>query len=169
MLYNQVSTIDAFQGDQNDVIIVSLVRCNAQGNIGFLAEKSRRCVAQSRARCAMIMIGSAATLEHPQNSPWRSLLKGLRSRGLVSDSLAVFPLLRNMELSSSRGAVQVPDADALEQLLEDSKSGYKTLSRAGYKPPSQIVRDSHRQRNLQEITESMETLRLSTLEDWLLF
>ncbi len=70
-----MSTIDGFQGDQNDVIILSLVRCNRDGAIGFLMEQSRRCVAQSRARCALVIIGSAATLTHSPASPWGPLLR----------------------------------------------------------------------------------------------
>jgi superfamily I DNA and/or RNA helicase len=74
-IFFQVSTIDGFQGDQNDVIILSLVRCNPDGAIGFLTEQSRRCVAQSRARCAMVIIGSAATLTHSPASPWGPLIR----------------------------------------------------------------------------------------------
>ena len=43
----QVSTIDLFQGDENDYIIVSLVRSNKstrKNNIGFMSEMNRRCV-----------------------------------------------------------------------------------------------------------------------------
>ena len=45
-----VLTIDNYQGDENDIVIVSLVRCNKNNNVGFLSELNRRCVAQSRAR-----------------------------------------------------------------------------------------------------------------------
>ncbi len=95
----QVSTIDGFQGDQNDVIILSLVRCNPHGAIGFLMEQSRRCVAQSRARCAMIIIGSAATLTHSPASPWGPLVRqalltggnfGRETRKLIDTFLSSF-------------------------------------------------------------------------------
>ncbi len=94
-----MSTIDGFQGDQDDVIILSLVRCNPDGAIGFLMEQSRRCVAQSRARCAMVIIGSAATLTHSPASPWGPLLRqalltgrnfGRETRKLVTLFLSIF-------------------------------------------------------------------------------
>lgn len=46
----QISTVDGYQGKQNDVIILSLVRNNSDGNVGFLETDNRVCVALSRAR-----------------------------------------------------------------------------------------------------------------------
>lgn len=46
----RVSSVDGFQGEESDVIILSLVRSNDQGNIGFLSVANRVCVALSRAK-----------------------------------------------------------------------------------------------------------------------
>ena len=57
-----VSTIDAFQGQEADVIILSLVRSNSQGKIGFLSDYRRMNVALTRAKKKLIVIGDSATL-----------------------------------------------------------------------------------------------------------
>ncbi len=58
----QVQTIDAFQGQERDVIMVSLVRCNAKGEIGFLKDYRRMNVAMTRARRKLVIVGDSATL-----------------------------------------------------------------------------------------------------------
>ncbi|RYM35993.1 hypothetical protein ERX46_03070 [Brumimicrobium glaciale] len=58
----EVSTIDAFQGQEADVIILSLVRSNTEGKIGFLSDYRRMNVALTRAKKKLIVIGDSATL-----------------------------------------------------------------------------------------------------------
>lgn len=61
-----MNTIDAFQGQERDVIIVSLVRANEHGNIGFLRDLRRMNVAMTRARMKLIILGNSSTLgRHP--------------------------------------------------------------------------------------------------------
>lgn len=63
-LHKQISvnTVDAFQGQERDVILVSLVRSNNEGQIGFLSDLRRMNVAMTRARMKLIIIGSPDTL-----------------------------------------------------------------------------------------------------------
>merc|ERR1719219_3079948 len=49
-----VNTVDNYQGDENKVVIVSLIRGNSKGEVGFLKEMPRRCVAQSRAKSCVV-------------------------------------------------------------------------------------------------------------------
>ena len=58
----RVSTIDNYQGDENEIVIVSLVRGNSEGSVGFLNQIPRRCVAQSRAKACVIFVGNAETI-----------------------------------------------------------------------------------------------------------
>ncbi|MDF2456474.1 MAG: putative ATPase [Cytophagaceae bacterium] len=60
----KVSTVDSFQGQEADVIIISLVRSNQKGEIGFLNDTRRMNVAMTRAKQKLIMIGDSATLSH---------------------------------------------------------------------------------------------------------
>ncbi len=57
-----VNTVDGFQGQERDVIIVSLVRSNDAGDIGFLRDLRRMNVAITRARMKLLIIGNADTL-----------------------------------------------------------------------------------------------------------
>lgn len=58
----EVDTIDGFQGQEKDVIYLSLVRSNDRGEIGFLADERRLNVALTRARMLLVVIGDSATL-----------------------------------------------------------------------------------------------------------
>jgi ATP-dependent RNA/DNA helicase IGHMBP2 len=61
-----INTVDAFQGQERDVIAISFVRSNAKGEVGFLADIRRTNVAMTRAKKKLIMIGDSATLgSHP--------------------------------------------------------------------------------------------------------
>lgn len=57
-----VNTVDAFQGQERDVIYISLVRSNAKGEIGFLNDYRRINVAMTRARKKLIIVGDSATI-----------------------------------------------------------------------------------------------------------
>lgn len=57
-----VHTVDGFQGQERDVIVISLVRSNNEGQIGFLQDLRRMNVAITRARMKLIILGNASTL-----------------------------------------------------------------------------------------------------------
>ena len=58
----EVNTIDSFQGQERDIIYISLVRSNSDGQIGFLKDTRRMNVAMTRARKKLVIIGDSATL-----------------------------------------------------------------------------------------------------------
>ena len=61
-----VNTVDGFQGQERDVILISLVRANDDGQIGFLRDLRRMNVAMTRARMKLIILGHVPTLvRHP--------------------------------------------------------------------------------------------------------
>jgi predicted DNA helicase len=61
-----VNTVDGFQGQERDIIYISLVRSNEKREIGFLGDVRRMNVALTRARKKLVVIGDSATLgEHP--------------------------------------------------------------------------------------------------------
>ena len=57
-----IHTVDGFQGQERDVVFVSLVRANTQGQIGFLRDLRRMNVAITRARMKLVILGNAETL-----------------------------------------------------------------------------------------------------------
>ena len=61
-----VNTVDGFQGQERDIIVISLVRANDEGQIGFLRDLRRMNVAITRARMKLIILGDVSTLtRHP--------------------------------------------------------------------------------------------------------
>ena len=60
----EVSTVDSFQGRENDLIILSLVRSNPAGTVGFLSDYRRLNVAVTRARKQIMIVGDSETISH---------------------------------------------------------------------------------------------------------
>jgi superfamily I DNA and/or RNA helicase len=61
-----INTVDSFQGQERDIIYISLVRSNEKGEIGFLSDTRRMNVAMTRARKKLVIIGDSAAIgQHP--------------------------------------------------------------------------------------------------------
>ncbi|WP_162418841.1 AAA domain-containing protein [Cyclobacterium roseum] len=61
-----INTVDGFQGQEKDIILISLTRSNPQGEIGFLSDTRRMNVALTRAKRKLIVLGDSATIgSHP--------------------------------------------------------------------------------------------------------
>lgn len=58
----RIMTVDAAQGSEADIVLISCVRCNTRGDIGFVSNPNRACVALSRAKEQLIVVGSARTM-----------------------------------------------------------------------------------------------------------
>lgn len=71
-----VNTVDSFQGQENDIIILSNVRSNTK-NIGFLNDSRRLNVSISRARFSLIIFGDSSSLKN--NSNWNYIINELKS------------------------------------------------------------------------------------------
>ena len=74
-----IGTVDGFQGQERDVIIISLVRDNTEGNIGFLRDLRRMNVAMTRARMKLIIVGNSQTLS--RHKFYRSLIEHIKEKG----------------------------------------------------------------------------------------
>jgi len=71
----QVHTVDGYQGDENEVVLVSLVRNNPGGDVGFLRARSRSCVLLSRARRALVLFGSRGLMRRSGGRYWGQVLE----------------------------------------------------------------------------------------------
>ncbi|MBQ2539042.1 MAG: helicase, partial [Bacteroidales bacterium] len=74
-----VNSVDGFQGQERDVIIISMVRDNEKGTIGFLRDLRRMNVAITRARMKLIILGNAETLE--KHKFYRELIEYVKEHG----------------------------------------------------------------------------------------
>ena len=117
---HRTNTIDSYQGDENKFIIISLVRSNLEGKIGYLHERNRRCVAQSRAKCGMYFVGNSKTLSSNKRSPWTVLIQGLAERGCVDNSI---PLQCNADNDKEIKAVK--DGRQLEEMVRSMCVSWK--------------------------------------------
>lgn len=69
---------DNYQGEENDIIILSLVRSNHNKQIGFLKIHNRICVALSRARCGLFILGNMTLLAEVEPM-WKEIAKTLNN------------------------------------------------------------------------------------------
>ena len=67
----RIVTVDAAQGSEADVVVLSCVRCNPKRELGFLTNRNRMCVALSRARERLVVVGSRRTLA--ADPVWKAL------------------------------------------------------------------------------------------------
>ena len=75
-----VNTVDGFQGQERDVILISLVRSNDEGQIGFLKDLRRMNVAMTRARMKLIILGNKDTMtKHPFYKKLWEYVEGLNN------------------------------------------------------------------------------------------
>ena len=90
-IYNgvRVTTVDNFQGEENDIIILSLVRSNDHGNIGFVASDNRICVALSRAKIGFYCLGNFA-LFTMKSELWKNIITRVEGQGCKGTSLPLF-------------------------------------------------------------------------------
>ncbi|KAK9115678.1 hypothetical protein Sjap_014625 [Stephania japonica] len=75
-----VRSVDGFQGGEEDVIIISTVRSNEDGSLGFLTKSQRTNVALTRARYCLWIVGNGRTLTH-NDSIWKELVNDAENRG----------------------------------------------------------------------------------------
>lgn len=80
-----IATVDAFQGREMDFVLLSCVRSNENGNIGFMSDKRRMNVALTRAKYSFIICGNANTLS--SNILWKEYIEELRSKNYVKENL----------------------------------------------------------------------------------
>ncbi|HEX6539454.1 MAG TPA: AAA domain-containing protein [Candidatus Dormibacteraeota bacterium] len=77
----KIDTVDSFEGREEDIVVISLVRSNERGRIGFLRVPNRLNVAISRAKRLVACIGDSATLRSGEESMYGQLVEAARSTG----------------------------------------------------------------------------------------
>ena len=82
----RVTAVDNFQGEENEIILLSLVRSNKQRKIGFLAVKNRVCVALSRARKGFYCIGNFSLLAE-KSELWKRIAQDMRDQNAIGEAL----------------------------------------------------------------------------------
>ena len=117
LLKLQVRTVDSYQGSENDIVLLTLVRNNPARALGFMEHPGRRCVALSRARLALYIVGSRNSFE---GTEWGRVIWELEARGCMGHGL---------ELMRCNGEVrEVHTADELFTICDEvQKKGIECL------------------------------------------
>ena len=89
----RVTAIDNFQGEENDIILFSMVRStnphSSRTTIGFMKEDNRVCVSLSRAKHGFYVIGNFELIRH-QSPLWESIISDVESRGCYGKALPLY-------------------------------------------------------------------------------
>ncbi|KAK3719925.1 hypothetical protein LTR37_004048 [Vermiconidia calcicola] len=114
----KIVTVDSYQGEENKVVLLSLVRSNNKGQIGFLNIDNRVCVALSRAQCGFYIFGNGMLLYN--NPTWEEVIKIMANQGPKADRLRVEPRSRVEEhlpirCSNHNNLTKIKDASDWEK------------------------------------------------------
>ncbi|CAE7207776.1 unnamed protein product [Rhizoctonia solani] len=122
------NTVDGFQGQEKDIIILSCVRAgtNVQ-SVGFLADERRMNVALTRSRSSLFILGHAATLERC-NATWKTIVEDARTRGCLlkysQDMVQTTPMHKTNAVRPA--AKKRPESKIVTKAKPEAKSGPAT-------------------------------------------
>ncbi|KAM6927491.1 NFX1-type zinc finger-containing protein 1 [Xenentodon cancila] len=84
----KVHVVDKYQGEENDIVLLSLVRSNPEGKVGFLSIPNRVCVALSRAKKGLYCVGNSGILS--RIDLWSNIFHTLRKKDQVGKELTLY-------------------------------------------------------------------------------
>ncbi|KAH1024131.1 hypothetical protein HUJ05_003674 [Dendroctonus ponderosae] len=85
----RISVLDNYQGEESDIVLLSLVRSNTENKVGFLRTQNRVCVALSRARNGLFIIGNMSLLlsSNSENEIWKKVNTVLEEQNAIGSHL----------------------------------------------------------------------------------
>ena len=90
----EIKSVDGFQGREKEAVILSLVRSNPKGEVGFLAEPRRLNVAITRAKRQVVVIANVETVSH--DKVLKGLMDYLEQNGEVRSAMQYEHILRDI-------------------------------------------------------------------------
>lgn len=118
------NTVDGFQGQEKEIIIMSCVRASETGSVGFLSDIRRMNVALTRARTTLWILGNKASLR--RDKVWNKLISDAENRNCVTNAepgflkrvMAPASSMKSQETSASRN--EAPEKELLDRAQESS-------------------------------------------------
>ncbi|XP_041361600.1 NFX1-type zinc finger-containing protein 1-like [Gigantopelta aegis] len=128
----RVTAVDNYQGEENDIILLSLVRSNLEGNVGFLKIDNRVCVALSRAKQGLYVIGNFELLSK-QSDLWKNIIDDLKPREQVGHALRLYCQNHQndsgIKASKPEDFLLAPEGGCMKDCLFQLKCGHVCASR----------------------------------------
>lgn len=103
----EIQSVDAYQGREKELILISAVRSNRQGKVGFLGDWRRLNVAITRAKRGIVVVGDPRTLRHDPH--WGAYLRWCLKRECVMPLTELRRLLQN-QVAAAKSAPSPPEA-----------------------------------------------------------
>lgn len=132
----QVATVDSFQGEQSDIVLVSFVRSNLNSQIGFLKTPNRVNAALSRARKGLYCIGNFGNMANArikgEHFPWREMVKQLKKQHAIGTALEI-----RCQIHGTKCLVKTKD-DFLEKAPEGGCLGMRNKPLRGSHPCARV-------------------------------
>jgi len=135
----RVATVDAYQGGEADIVIISCVRANSAAKIGFLNDRRRMNVALTRARFSLMIIGHKDTLGYRiRNDDWTALVADAIARGKAFYGTAVAKAITPSKAIVIRPSVARGGIFSAAVAKAPASSSEKLLAKASSAAPSRI-------------------------------
>jgi len=152
-------TVDGFQGDEKDIILISFVRSNNRQNVGFLSDFRRLNVAITRAKNALIMVGNFKTLQG--DTDLKSLLVDAKQRRCVHDSNSIgvkyWPTAQQLRQQQGSQQERAPQGQLHQQQLRQEQARHEQL-RQQQLQQERVRQEQIRQQQLQQERARQEQL-----------
>ncbi|CAC5364890.1 unnamed protein product [Mytilus coruscus] len=129
-----ICVLDNYQGEENEIILLSLVRSNDKGDIGFLNRENRICVALSRAKQGLFIIGNSSTLTM-KSQHWQTIMKKLQIPEVDSDENEAVPKYLSLGKALPLYCQNHPSN---EGILAESPSDFKKVKDGGCDLPCEF-------------------------------
>lgn len=122
-----ITAVDNFQGEENKIILLSLVRSNAECKLGHLGDPLRICVSLSRAKEGLYVIGNFDMIDNRKNLLWMKIIKTAKEIGVIGDSLSL--VCQNhpetiTKVSTPQNFEKVPDGGCTELCATQLQCGH---------------------------------------------
>ena len=114
----RITLVDNFQGEENQIILLSLVRSNEEGKIGFLSTENRVNVALSRAKHGLFIVGNMDSL-CARSTLWQKIKERLEERGCFGTSLPLKCQVHPDQVRNVFGATDFPAEGGCSQVSAD--------------------------------------------------
>lgn len=121
----RLSTVDNFQGEEAEIVLISTVRCNERGRVGFLKSENRVNVMLTRAKHGMFIIGSEQTIRRaPDATAFNTVLDYVTEKNFIGTHIPLKCEKHGTETLVSSSAEIPSDGGCREFCLERKKCGH---------------------------------------------